>query len=76
MLRPATLLLAILLVAALVVTPPAASVAQAQSDEMVHGVIVDTTNPNSMRMAREAGFTRFRKLDIDHPINAFYEIRC
>jgi 2-polyprenyl-3-methyl-5-hydroxy-6-metoxy-1,4-benzoquinol methylase len=26
-------------------------------------------------MAREAGFTRFRKLDIEHPINAFYEIR-
>lgn len=27
------------------------------------------------QMAREAGFTRFRRLDIDHPINAFYEIR-
>jgi len=26
-------------------------------------------------MAREAGFTRFRKLAIDHPVNAFYEIR-
>lgn len=26
-------------------------------------------------MAREAGFTRFRQLDVDHPINAFYEIR-
>ncbi len=26
-------------------------------------------------MAREAGFTRFRRLEIDHPINAFYEIR-
>ncbi|MEP6659589.1 MAG: methyltransferase domain-containing protein [Acidimicrobiales bacterium] len=26
-------------------------------------------------MARQAGFTRFRKLDIEHPINAFYEIR-
>jgi SAM-dependent methyltransferase len=26
-------------------------------------------------MARDAGFTRFRRLDIDHPINAFYEIR-
>jgi 2-polyprenyl-3-methyl-5-hydroxy-6-metoxy-1,4-benzoquinol methylase len=26
-------------------------------------------------MAREAGFTRFRKLDVDHPVNAFYEIR-
>jgi len=26
-------------------------------------------------MATAAGFTRFRRLDIDHPINAFYEIR-
>jgi SAM-dependent methyltransferase len=26
-------------------------------------------------MARAAGFTRFRKLDIDHAVNAFYEIR-
>ena len=26
-------------------------------------------------MAGAAGFSRFRKLDIDHPINAFYEIR-
>ena len=26
-------------------------------------------------MAREAGFTRVRRLDIDHPVNAFYEIR-
>lgn len=26
-------------------------------------------------MARDAGFTRFRPLEIDHPINAFYEIR-
>lgn len=26
-------------------------------------------------MARDAGFTRFRPLDIDHPINALYEIR-
>jgi SAM-dependent methyltransferase len=26
-------------------------------------------------LARDAGFTRFRQLDIDHPINALYEIR-
>jgi SAM-dependent methyltransferase len=26
-------------------------------------------------MAREAGFTRFRRLEIDHPVNAFYEVR-
>jgi SAM-dependent methyltransferase len=27
------------------------------------------------QLARDAGFTRFRRMDIDHPINAFYEIR-
>jgi 2-polyprenyl-3-methyl-5-hydroxy-6-metoxy-1,4-benzoquinol methylase len=27
------------------------------------------------QLAADAGFTRFRRLDIDHPINAFYEIR-
>ncbi len=27
------------------------------------------------QMAAEAGFTRFRKLDIDHSVNAFYEVR-
>ena len=26
-------------------------------------------------MAAEAGFTRFRRLDVDHGVNAFYEIR-
>lgn len=26
-------------------------------------------------MATEAGFTRFRQLDVEHPVNAFYEIR-
>jgi len=26
-------------------------------------------------MAAEAGFTRFRRLDVDHSVNAFYEIR-
>jgi SAM-dependent methyltransferase len=26
-------------------------------------------------MSRDAGFTRFRKLDVDHAVNAFYEIR-
>ena len=26
-------------------------------------------------MARAAGFTRFRRLDVDHAVNAFYEIR-
>jgi hypothetical protein len=26
-------------------------------------------------MARAAGFTRFRQIDVEHPINAFYEIR-
>ena len=27
------------------------------------------------QMAADAGFTRFRRLDIDHSINAFYEVR-
>ena len=27
------------------------------------------------QMAERAGFTRFRKLDVDHAINAFYEVR-
>jgi SAM-dependent methyltransferase len=26
-------------------------------------------------LARDAGFTRFRRLDVDHAVNAFYEIR-
>jgi SAM-dependent methyltransferase len=26
-------------------------------------------------LARDGGFTRFRQLEVDHPINAFYEIR-
>ena len=26
-------------------------------------------------MAEAAGFTRFRRLDVEHPINAFYEVR-
>jgi SAM-dependent methyltransferase len=26
-------------------------------------------------LARQAGFTRFRRVEIDHPVNAFYEIR-
>ena len=26
-------------------------------------------------MARDAGFTRFRKLPVDHAVNAFYEVR-
>jgi hypothetical protein len=46
-----------LLTGSIVMTAPAAPVARAQTDEMVHGVIVDTTDPRSMRMAREAGFT-------------------
>lgn len=27
------------------------------------------------RMAREAGFTRFETLDVEHPVNAFYAVR-
>ncbi len=29
----------------------------------------------AQQMATEAGFTRFRRLDIDHAVNAFYEVR-
>jgi hypothetical protein len=56
-LRPLILLLSVSMVVVLVVGAPAPGVARAQSGEMVHGIIVDTTDPNSMRMAREAGFT-------------------
>ncbi len=27
------------------------------------------------RMASEAGFGRFERLEIEHPVNAFYEVR-
>ena len=27
------------------------------------------------QMAAKAGFSSFRKLDIDHSVNAFYEVR-
>jgi hypothetical protein len=56
-LRLASLTLAGLLSASLLLSAPPTEIARAQSDEMVHGVIVDTTNPQSMKMAREAGFT-------------------
>jgi hypothetical protein len=26
-------------------------------------------------MARQAGFTQFKKLDVEHSVNAFYEVR-
>jgi hypothetical protein len=26
-------------------------------------------------MAHEAGFTKFKKLDVEHSVNAFYEVR-
>jgi hypothetical protein len=29
----------------------------------------------AQEMAGRAGFSRFRKLDIDHSVNAFYEVR-
>jgi hypothetical protein len=61
-LRPATVLLSMLLMVALVVGAPMPEVARAQSGEMVLGIIVDTTNPNSMRMAREAGFTHAKMI--------------
>ena len=29
----------------------------------------------AQEMAESAGFSRFRQLDIDHSVNAFYEVR-
>jgi len=29
----------------------------------------------AQQMAEEAGFTRFRRLDVDHSVNAFYEVK-
>ena len=57
MIRVISLALSLFLALLTVTVSPAPPVARAQADEMVHGVIVDTTNPNSMRLAREAGFT-------------------
>ena len=54
MLRPVLVLLSTLLTLALVVGQNPET---ARADDMAAGVIVDTTNPNSMRLAREAGFT-------------------
>jgi len=34
------------------------------------------TATKAEQMATDAGFTRFRQLEIDHPVNAFYEIRA
>ncbi len=62
MIRVASLLLSVALAAVAVAVPPAPSLARAQGDELVHGVIVDTTNPNSMRLAREAGFTHAKMI--------------
>ncbi len=45
---------------------------------MPGGPVSTTSPPSPSRaeaMAREAGFSRFRPLDVDHPVNAFYEIR-
>jgi hypothetical protein len=55
------LLSACVVVSLLLVGNPTPPVVRAQ-DEMVYGVIVDTTNPNSMRMAREAGFTHVKMI--------------
>ncbi|MCC6176966.1 MAG: cellulase family glycosylhydrolase [Chloroflexi bacterium] len=55
-----SLLVLALTVAVALSAVPARSVTQpayAQAGAMVNGVIVDTTDPRSMRMAREAGFT-------------------
>jgi hypothetical protein len=33
------------------------------------------SEPRAREMTEMAGFTRFRKLDVDHSVNAFYEVR-
>ena len=33
------------------------------------------SEPLAREMTEVAGFTRFRKLDVDHSVNAFYEVR-
>ena len=45
-----------------VFTPVASGVSLAQSSDVVSGVIVDTTDPVSMRLAREAGFTHAKMI--------------
>jgi polysaccharide biosynthesis protein PslG len=55
--RPLLALLSVLLSASVFLAGPSTAPARAQGGEMVHGVIVDTTNPLSMRLAREGGFT-------------------
>ena len=40
----------------------AAPAARFQTSTFVYGVIIDTTNPNSMRLAREAGFTHAKMI--------------
>jgi polysaccharide biosynthesis protein PslG len=57
--RHVVALFAALLLALVCALGPVArpGVAARQGDTLVHGVIVDTTNPASMRLAREAGFT-------------------
>lgn len=33
------------------------------------------TEPVARKMAADAGFTRFRRLDVNNPVNAYYEVR-
>ena len=67
MLGPLTTCAAIVLALVTILLPGTSEpAAVAQTDqlipEMIHGVIVDTTNPTSMRMAREAGFTHAKMI--------------
>jgi hypothetical protein len=50
----------LLLAAVLTMIPSTSTVSRAQANGLVRGVIVDTTDPVSMRMAREAGFTHVK----------------
>ena len=54
----------VVVVACVSVLLPIAGGARAAAQErgLVYGVIVDTTNPTSMRLAREAGFTHAKMI--------------
>ena len=62
--RLTAILVAIMIGGGLVVAPAAgpAPAARAASDGFAYGVVVDTTDARSMRMAREAGFTHAKMM--------------
>ena len=41
----------------------------------LHAISLGLSANTAQSMAQRAGFTRFRKLEVEHSVNAFYEIR-